>query len=151
MASAWPWLDAIADGLVVVVGSVVVLFLFAILARITASFTRRWWIAALLLVALSVAGALVETRDVTGAVFRGLGAGLATFLFLWLVMRYDLRTVPAYVTTAVLLDAAHDAAQAGGGNAWVLFALTAAVAIAAAWATTRYIGTQLTSSEIRAS
>ncbi|MEJ7667625.1 MAG: CPBP family intramembrane glutamic endopeptidase [Casimicrobiaceae bacterium] len=150
LASAWPWLDAIADGLVVVVGSVVVLFLFAILARITASFTRRWWIAALLLVALAVAGALVETRDVTGAVFRGLGAGLATFLFLWLVMRYDLRTVPAYVTTAVLLDAAHDAAQAGGGNAWVLFALTAAVAIGAARATTRYIGTPLKPSEVHA-
>ena len=145
LAPAWPWLDAIADGLVVVVGSAVVLFLFAILARITASWTRRWWLAATLLVALSVAGALVETREITGAVFQGLGAGLATFLFLWFVMRYDLRTVPAYVTTAVVLDAAHDAAQAGGGNAWVLFALTAAVAIAAGWATTRYVGTRLAS------
>ena len=56
------------------------------------------------------------------------------------MLRYDLRTVPAFVATGLLLDGARNAALAGTQAAWVLFALTAATTIVLTWAATRYLG-----------
>ncbi len=46
--------------------------------------------------------------------------GLTTFAFAWLLLRYDLRTVPAFVATGLLLDGAASAAIAGTAGAWIM-------------------------------
>ena len=81
--------------------------------------------------------------DPAGALARGIISGLVAFVFLWRIVRYDARTVPALLATGLLLDGAQNAALAGTTNAWVLFAVGAAFTVAVAWATTRYIAQPL--------
>ena len=58
---------------------------------------------------------------------------------LWWLVRYDLRMLPAYVATGSLLGVLTRAIQIGTPDAWLLFAVQAAVAAAMAWIVTRYI------------
>ena len=59
--------------------------------------------------------------------------------FAWLVLRYDLRAVPAFVATGLILDGAKTAAVAATAQAWILLAPAALVPIALAWWVTRYV------------
>ena len=89
-------------------------------------------------VALAVA-VLVGGGEPEAAALRGVVRGLVSFALLWWVLRYDLTTIPAFLATGMLLDAAHSAALDGTAGAWVLFAAGAVVTVAVAWAVTRYI------------
>jgi hypothetical protein len=139
----WPVVAALAGpvGLVGVCGTA--LFVLFLLERGTRGWTLRLWMAAVLLVLISTVAVLVGGGEPEAAALRGLVRGLVSFALLWWVLRYDLTTIPAFLATGALLDAARNAAIEGTAGAWVLFALGAAVTVAVAWAVTRYIARPL--------
>ncbi|MFO1314132.1 MAG: type II CAAX endopeptidase family protein [Burkholderiales bacterium] len=138
-AGALPWIGALTSGLAFVPALAVTLFLLAVVDRATAGWTRRIALAALVLVLIGVALAIVSGRDVGHALLQGGVEGLTTLAMAWLVLRFDLRTVPAFVATGIVLEAAKTATLAGTATAWGIVALAAAVTVALAWAATRYV------------
>ena len=86
--------------------SAITLFLLAAVDRGTAGWTRRLPLAALVLVLLGVAVAiLVRRADRARGSRRARSRASTTFAFAWLVLRFDLRTVPAFVAHRSGLDA----------------------------------------------
>ncbi len=140
---AWPTVGALVDPLGVVGACGVALFVLHLFDRATHGWTRRQWVAAVLLVLISCAAALVGDGDPAAALLRGIVKGLVSFVLLWQVLRYDARTLPAFLATGMVLEGARNAALEGTASAWMLFALSAAVAVAATWAVTRYIARPL--------
>jgi hypothetical protein len=138
-ATAWPMAGAMIQPLLQVALTGVALFAFQVLDRVTAGWTRGSWIALAGLVALFCAPALRNDHGVAAAVAIGTVQGLVNFALIWHVLRRDLRTIPAYVATVAVLVGASRAALAGTSVAWLLFAVSAAVAVAVAWALTHYI------------
>ena len=53
--------------------------------------------------------------------------GATAFAFAWLLLRYDLRAVPAFVATGLVLEALRAAFLAATPSGWLSFAVTAAV------------------------
>ena len=92
---------------------------------------------------ISGVAVLVTGGEPEAAALRGVVKGLVSFALLWWVLRYDLTTIPAFLATGALLDAASDAAVDGTAGAWALFAAGAVVTVAVAWAVTRYIARPL--------
>jgi hypothetical protein len=140
---AWPMLAALVEPLKLAAASGLVLFVFYLFDRVTAHWTRRVWLAALIVVLVSCASALRDGDELVGALLRGTGGGLVAFALLWRVVRFDPRIVPALLATGMLLDGAQNSALAGTATAWGLFAAGAVVTVAVAWAVTRYIGRAL--------
>ena len=138
-AGAWPWAGAFVAGLAFVPALAVTLFLLAVVDRATAGWTRRIALAALVLVLIGVALTVATGRDVGHALLQGGVEGLTTLLMAWLVLRYDLRSVPAFVAAGVVLEAAKAAALAGTAAAWAPVAFAGVVTVALAWAATRYL------------
>ncbi|MEO8752922.1 MAG: CPBP family intramembrane glutamic endopeptidase, partial [Casimicrobiaceae bacterium] len=136
---AWPWAGALTGGLVLVPAITVTLFLLSVVDRATAGWTRRILACAAVLALLGAATAISSGHELRYALLQGIIEGLTTFAFAWLVLRYDLRTVPAFVATGLLLDGAAAATIAGTAGAWIMLALTAVVTIALAWAVMRYL------------
>jgi hypothetical protein len=110
------------------------LFVVYVVARLTGGFSRRLWLAVVIVVVLECAVALVQGRaNPAGALVSGIAAGTAAAAVLLLLLRYDPRLVPAFSATIVLMTAAVDASQA---DAWVPYAVQAIVTAAvAAWLT----------------
>ncbi|MEP7061493.1 MAG: CPBP family intramembrane glutamic endopeptidase [Betaproteobacteria bacterium] len=136
--SAVPALAALLAGFGYLREVVLALFVLFVLQRITADWTRRVWVIALLLILLYAIPAL-GARDISAALASGLAAGLiATAVVLWL-FRFDARALPAYVATMMTLGTALGTAQKGELVAWAWFALTLAVYVALAVAVTRWI------------
>jgi hypothetical protein len=111
-----------------------------LLDRVTASWTRRAWLAIAVVVAL-IAG-IVAAKGSTGldsVVAGGLVAGAIAGAVVYGVLRFDARTVPGYVVAATLISAAEDAALDGTAAGWSEFAIYAAVVLATGWAVLRYI------------
>jgi hypothetical protein len=136
---AWPWVAAAMSGLAAIPATVVTLFLLCVIDRVTSGWTRRMPIAALALVAFGVAAALVSGRETGQALLQGAVEGLIALAFAWLVLRFDLRAVPAFVATGMVMDGARSAILDGTGHAWALFALATAVTVVVAWAAMRYV------------
>jgi hypothetical protein len=142
-SAAFPWAAAALEGLAAVSAIGVGLFLLHILDRVTAAWTRRSWLA-LAVVAALIAGIIaVKTGEAGDALAEGIGAGLFAAAVVYFVLRFDARTVPAYLVTAGLLDAAENAALQGTRAGWVAFAIAAAVSVAVGIAATRYISRPL--------
>jgi hypothetical protein len=138
--STWlPPLAAALDGLRVLTLSGVAVFALDWLRRLTADYSRRRFAVALLLVVAFAGAGLASGEDVVAATLGGLVDGLLAIVVVYAVLRFDYRTVPAYLAAAVVLGAATSAAQKGVASAWVGAAITAAVAIASAWLVARYI------------
>jgi hypothetical protein len=91
------------------------------------------------LVGIGVALAIVAGRDAGHALLQGGVEGLVALAMAWLVLRYDLRAVPAFVATGIVLEAGRTAALAGTATAWALVALATVVTVAFAWAATRCV------------
>jgi hypothetical protein len=140
---AWPVVGVIVYPLGLVWVSGIALFMLYLMERGTRGWTRHVALAALLLVLIACAGALAGGSDPLAAVLRGVVRGVVSFLLVWQVLRYDLRAIPAFVATEMLLEAARNAALDGTPGAWGLFALGAAITVAVAWAITRYVGRPL--------
>ncbi|MBK9117378.1 MAG: CPBP family intramembrane metalloprotease [Betaproteobacteria bacterium] len=139
VAGAWPWVGALTAGLAFVPALAVTLFLLAVVDRATVGWTRRIALAALVLVGIGVALAIVAGRDAGHALLQGGVEGLVALAMAWLVLRYDLRAVPAFVATGIVLEAGRTAALAGTATAWALVALATVVTVAFAWAATRCV------------
>ena len=142
-AAAWPWAAAALQGLATVSSIGVGLFVLHILDRVTAAWTRRSWLAGALVVALITGLIAIKAGAVGAALSEGIAAGLVATAVVFYVLRFDARTVPGYLVTAALTDAAETAAITGTRNGWVEFALLATVSIALGVAATRYLGTPL--------
>ena len=136
---AWPVIGALVDPFGLAWASGAALFVLYLLDRGTRGWTHRPWMAALLLVLISCAAALVGGGEPEAALLRGVVKGLVSFALLWWVLRFDLRTIPAFLATGMLLEAARNAALEGTSGAWFLFAIGALVTVVVAWAVTRYI------------
>lgn len=143
-AAAWPWAVAVVSGLSMVVALTVTLFLLSVLDRATSGWTRRLALAALVLVLVGIAVAIVSGQDMPHALLQGAIEGLTNFAFAWLVLRYDLRSVPAFVAAGLMLEAVRAATLAGTASAWGSFGFNAAVLIALTWVATRYLARPVT-------
>ena len=119
------------------------MFVLYLIDRGTRGWTFRPWMAALLLVLISCAAALTGGGEPEAALLRGVVKGLLSFVLLWWVLRYDLRAIPAFLATGMVLEAARDAALEGTTGAWALFAAGAVVTVAVTWVVTRYIARPL--------
>ena len=139
----WPVVGALVDPIGLAGASGAALFVLYLLDRGTRGWTHRPWLAALLLVLISCAAALAGGGEPEAALLRGIVKGLVSFALLWWVLRYDLRAIPAFLATGMVLEAARNAALEGTSGAWVLFAVGAAVTVAVAWVVTRYIARPL--------
>lgn len=140
---AWPVLGALVDPVGLAGASGVALFVLYLLDRGTRGWTHRPWLAALLLVLILCAAALVGGGEPEAALLRGVVKGLVSFVLLWWVLRHDLRTIPFFLATGMVLDAARNAALEGTSSAWSLFAVGAAVTVGVAFAVSRYIARPL--------
>jgi len=91
------------------------------------------------LMLFGVATAIVSGQELRNALLQGIVEGGTALLFAWLVLRYDLRTVPAFVATGLIVEGVKSASIAGTAEAWVLLAPAVMVTIALAWLATRYV------------
>ncbi len=140
---AWPFAGAVTAGLAVVPALAVTLFLLSVVDRATAGWTRGLSAAAIAIVLFGVAFAITAGRDVGHALLQGVVEGGAAFVMAWLVLRYDLRTVPAFVATGIVLEAVKSGALAGTAGGWVLSAVAVVPTVLIAWAATRYVARPL--------
>ena len=140
---AAPALGALVDPIGLVWASGVALFILLLIDRGTGGWTHRVWMAALFLVLISCTSGLVGGGEPLNALVSGVVKGLVSFVFLWLVLRYDLRAIPAFLATEMLLEGGRNAVLEGTVRAGLLFALSALVTVAVAWAVTRYIAQPL--------
>jgi hypothetical protein len=135
-----PLAGALIAGLNLVPSAGVALFVVYLAARVTAGFTRRAWLAVALIVLLQCAIALSQAGgQYVGGLIAGVAAGLTAAAVLWWLIRYDPRTVPAYIVTELVAAAAVRAAQTGSVQSWVGFAIQALAAVAGAWLVMRYL------------
>ncbi|MFO1399122.1 MAG: CPBP family intramembrane glutamic endopeptidase [Burkholderiales bacterium] len=137
--TAWPLAAALIAGLSLVPGVAVALFLLSVLDRATHGWTRHRLVAALVVVMFGVASATVAGQPGPLAILEGVVEGVAAFAFVWLVLRFDLRSVPAFVATGQVLGAAKAAALLGTASGWIAFAVTSVAVTAVAWLVTRYV------------
>jgi hypothetical protein len=142
-SAAFPWAAAALDGLATISSIGVGLFLLHVLDRVTAAWTRRSWFAVATVAALIAGIVAVKAGEAGGALAEGVGSGLFAAAVVYFVLRFDARTVPAYLVTAGLLDAAENAAREGTAAGWAAFAIAGAVSVAVGVAATRYISRPL--------
>jgi len=148
-STAVPWAAAGLAGLATVGSIAVGLFLLYLLDRVTASWTRRGWLAAFVVFAVIAGLVAVKAGDAGAALAEGIASGLVAAAVIYFVLRFDPRTVPGYVVAASLIDAAENAALTGTPSAWTSFAVMAAVSVAVGYAATRYLGRPLPSTSTR--
>jgi hypothetical protein len=132
-----PWVGAALSGLDFVILASAELFVVCVVSLLTRGFSRRVWLAVAIVIALECASALAQGRShPADALLAGCVAGVTVSAILVLLLRFDLRMVPAFAATAAVLHAVAQAAQSG-----VLreFCLSAAALVAVAWALTRYL------------
>ena len=135
---ASPAAGALLSGLSFVAIASLQLFVVHVVSRITRGFSRRPWLAVLIIVILECAAALAQGgANIAGSLAAGAIAGLAASAVLWLLLRHDPRLVPAFAAPVTLLGSAARAIQSG---AVPLFAIDAAAPILVAWAMTLYLG-----------
>jgi len=139
-ALAWPWGSVLGTAVAYGIALTTALFVLALLARVTAGWSRRLPLAAGSLVLLAIASALPASRDVLPAVLAGVTGGLTMFAAIALVLRHQAQSVPAFVATMLALAGAQATVQVGLPLAWGLFAASAAVLVLLAWMATRYLG-----------
>ncbi len=139
-AAAWPWLSAVFAALALVPASALTLFFLALLTQATAGWTRRLLLVCVVLALASAAPGVTSGSDLLQSLAKGSIEGASTFAFGWLVLRYDLRTVPAFVATGIALEAVQGTMLAPVASNFILLAVELVVLGAvAAWAT-RYLG-----------
>ena len=136
-SKAFPLAGALLSGLAFISLASAQLFVVYVVSRLTSGFTRRLWLALVVVVALECAAALAQgPANIAGALVSGVIAGLAATAVLLLLLRYDRRLVPAFAATIVIMTGAVRAAQA---MAWLPFALDAIATIAVAVWYTRFL------------
>jgi hypothetical protein len=115
------------------------LFVLSFLERLTAGWQRRGVPATLLLVAAVAATSFIAAQDPVAAAVDGIVTGLVTVAIVYGLLRFDAASVPAFLATGAVLQIAENALRKGTPAAMAYAALAAGVAIAVAWAVTRYL------------
>jgi len=140
-AAAWlPWLASAVTGLAFVPATVVMLFVLAAFDRLTAGWTRRVALAAAIVVVAGAAVAVAAGKDGVQSLVQGVIEGAVTFVFIKLLLRYDLRTVPGFVAAGLILDAVQDALVDGTPAGWAACAITSLVVAVLAWRAVLLLG-----------
>jgi hypothetical protein len=140
-SAAWPWAAAALSGLSVLSAIGIGLFVLHILDRVTAAWTRRSWLAGMVVVALITGLVAVKAGDAGAALAEGVAAGIVATGVVYYLLRFDARALPGYLVIAGLIDAAESAAVTGTRAGWMEFALLAVVSVAIGIAATRYLTT----------
>ncbi|MGH8801416.1 MAG: hypothetical protein ACREX6_03865, partial [Casimicrobiaceae bacterium] len=97
------------------------------------------WLAVAIVIALECAVALAQGRATpVASLATGLAGGVAASAVLLLLLRYDLRGVPAFAASVALL---HGFTRALRADALPWFALDAAVTLLVAWRMTVWLRT----------
>jgi len=138
-ASWQPAVEALLRGSHVLTAAGLALFVLHWLARITHDYTRRRALVLLVLVVGYCGSALVGGADASQALIGGAVRGVLAAIVVYALLRFDLRTVPAYLAAAFVLQAIEEAVQKGTALGWIACALTTAAAIVSAWFVTRYL------------
>ncbi|MDQ6621372.1 MAG: hypothetical protein M3Z31_17055, partial [Pseudomonadota bacterium] len=136
---AVPLLGAVLSGASALSVIGVGLFVLAALDRVTQGWQKHLWLAGGVLVLSLTATALVGSARPVAALISGAITGAAAVVIVYGVLRFDLRSVPAYIVTGMLLALAESAAHNGSARDIVHGALAAATAIGIAVLVTRYI------------
>jgi hypothetical protein len=139
MAAAWPLAAAVLFGLALIPAVAITLFLLSLIDRLTEGWTRRLPLVALALVVIGVAASVLSGHELWQAIPHGAIEGATAFTFAWLLLRYDLRTVPAFVATGLILEALRAAFLAVTPSGWLSFGVVAAVVALLTWWATRLI------------
>jgi hypothetical protein len=114
------------------------LFLLLVLERISASWRRRRWLVALVLV-LVLAAMGVTASDPVAAMLRGIASGIVFAAVVFGLLRHDAAAVPAFAATSGSLAFIEEAVRGAWPAAPVHAAVFVVVAAAIAWIATRYI------------
>ncbi len=115
------------------------LFVLAWLEHLTRGWRRHLWLACIVLVLALTTVAVVGAANPLGAMIGGLIGGAAAVVVVYGVLRFDLRSVPAYIGTGAVLGMAETAARNGTAMSTVYGAIAIVVAIAVTAAVTRYM------------
>jgi hypothetical protein len=117
-SAAWPWAAAALHGIGIISSIGVALFVLHILDRVTASWTRRGWLAVAVVVALISGLVAIKGSSEQGAAIAGaLVAGVFAAGVVYCVLRFDARTLPGS-HAAALVGAAEDAALEARAAGW---------------------------------
>ncbi len=138
-AAWWPPLAALLVGVQVLLSTGIALYALRWLARITADYTRRHWLAIALLAIAAANGGLAEGQQAAAAAATGLVEGVLLFGCVYALLRFDSRAVPAFVAAGVVLHTVESAALSATPTAWMLAAIAGGACALAAWAVTRYL------------
>jgi hypothetical protein len=138
--NAWlPWLARIFSAVNVLPAVGVAIIVLRWLDRITHGWTRRRFLAAVLLMlthATIAASSADQWFDIAAA---GVVGGTVSTLLFATVLRFDLRVVPPLVGVYVSLTLVAQALQKGTPQAALLGAIGVVATLAVAWLATRYI------------
>jgi hypothetical protein len=138
--AAWvPALAAAIEGARVLTLSAVALFVLHWLGRVTGAFTRRRWLTLVVLVLAFCAGAYIGGDDPVVAIAAGTTEGVLAAIVVYGLLRFDYRTVPAFLAADLVLQALATAAQKSTPAAWADCAALAATALVGAWLVIRYL------------
>lgn len=131
--SASPVLAAAVQmlGLPAVVG--VMLFALAALSHFTVDGSRRRWMLPALLALVLGAQALDTTAFAPFGIAAAMLTGVVAALVIDAVVRFDPRSVPAFVATVALLAALDAALAKDSGQGYAMFVVQAACGVLAAW------------------
>jgi hypothetical protein len=139
--SFWsPMAGAVLGGLGFIGIAGIGLFVLYLVARLTQDWTRRQWVGVAIVVLLQTASTLGQAgSSLAGAAAVGVTIGLAIAAVLWLLLRFDPTTIPAFLATGIVLATMVRAAQVGTPSAYANGAVAIATTLAMAWLVTRYL------------
>ena len=115
------------------------LFVLAWLEHLTRGWRRHLWLACIVLVLALTTVAVVGAANPLAAMIGGLIGGAAAVIVVYGVLRFDLRSVPAYIGTGIVLGMAESAARNATTMSYVYGAVAIAVAVGVTIAVTRYL------------
>lgn len=115
------------------------LFILAWLNLLTQGWRRHLWLAGVVLVLVLTGIAVIDAANPVAAIAGGLIAGAAAALIVYGLLRFDLRTVPAYVASELVLGFAESGARNATSESYVYAAVAITVTIAVAAGATHYL------------
>ena len=136
---AVPVLGAVIAGAGVITAIGIALFLLAWLERLTYGWQRHLWLAAFVLILVLTGISVIDAANPLAAIAGGLVGGFAAAVIVYGLLRFDLRTVPAYITTGLVLGFIETAARNATNDSYVYAVVASATAIAVAAGVTHYL------------
>lgn len=136
---AVPILGAAIAGAGVLTAIGIALFILAWLERLTYGWRRHLWLAAFVLILVLTGIGVIDAANPLAAIAGGVMGGFAAAVIVYGLLRFDLRTVPAYIATGLVLGFIEAAARNATPDSYIYAAAASAVAVAVATGVTRYL------------